>query len=77
MTLKVTMYGPGYPEGGKRLAEPVIAASDLQGLLTPGIHEVALEAGGTITYRGGDGSPFSFKVEDERPARVSVARRIR
>ena len=77
MTLTVTMYGPGYSENGRRLAEPVAAASDVEGLLTPGIHEVALEAGGTMTYRGGDGSPFSFKVEEERPTRVTTVRRLR
>lgn len=77
MTLKATMYGPGFPEAGRRLRGTLENSTEVQDLLTQGVHVVELEAGGSLTYRGGDGSPFSFKVDEERPARTSVARRLR
>lgn len=76
MALTVTIYGPGLGEG-VQLKETVEFEDEVDVLLFEGHHAVELKDGSVMHYRGGDGSPFSIRTEVGRPARVSVARRLR
>lgn len=75
MAKTVSLHGPGLPLEGLPLDIGDDSDGDAQSFLTARLHAVSLVGGGTVSYRGGDASPFSVVVRDT-PA-PSVPRSIR
>ena len=75
MAKTVSLHGPGLPLEGLPLDIRDGTDGDPQSFLTARLHTVSLVGGGTVSYRGGDASPFSVIVRDA-PA-PTVPRSIR
>lgn len=59
--MSLRIHGPGLPAEGKILyPHEDFDEGDFSKLLEPGGHAMFTGGGNVITWRGGDGSPFSF-----------------
>lgn len=64
MAKTVSLHGPGLPIEGLPFEIRNDSDGDPQSFLTARLHTLSLVGGGTVSYRGGDASPFSVVVRD-------------